>query len=74
MTPGPCFCIEGYQADGHDYAAAAVEKGAAAVLLRKDIPLPENYEGVCGITQKRYGLCSSQLLQQSLRKNCYYLV
>src|SRR5690554_2474326 len=35
------FCIEGYQADGHDFAAAAVEKRAAAVLLRKDIPLPE---------------------------------
>lgn len=42
VTPGSLFfCIEGYQADGHDYAAAAAEKGAAAVLLRKDIPLPE---------------------------------
>jgi UDP-N-acetylmuramoyl-L-alanyl-D-glutamate--2,6-diaminopimelate ligase len=42
VTPGSLFfCIEGYQADGHDFAAAAVEKGAAAVLLRKDIPLPK---------------------------------
>lgn len=41
VTPGSLFfCIEGYRADGHDFAAAAVEKGATAILLRKDVVLP----------------------------------
>ncbi|MGI6527860.1 MAG: UDP-N-acetylmuramoyl-L-alanyl-D-glutamate--2,6-diaminopimelate ligase [Caldicoprobacterales bacterium] len=41
VTPGSLFfCIEGFRADGHDFAAAAAEKGAAAVLLRRDVELP----------------------------------
>ncbi len=31
--------IEGFRADGHDYIAQAAASGAAAVMLRKDIPL-----------------------------------
>ena len=42
VTPGSLFfCIEGYNVDGHNYAAMAADKGAVAVLLRKDIQLPE---------------------------------
>ncbi len=41
VTPGSLFfCIEGFRADGHNFAAEAAEKGAAAVLLRKDVSLP----------------------------------
>jgi len=42
VTPGSLFfCIEGFRTDGHNFAAAAAEKGAVAVLLRKDTALPD---------------------------------
>jgi UDP-N-acetylmuramoyl-L-alanyl-D-glutamate--2,6-diaminopimelate ligase len=59
------FCIEGYRADGHDYAASAVEKGAAAVVLRKDIPLPEGVTKVfVPDTRKAMGLIASALYEK----------
>jgi len=43
VTPGSLFfCIEGFRFDGHDFAAQAVSKGAHAVVLRKDVPLPQH--------------------------------
>lgn len=40
VKPGSLFiCIKGYTADGHDFAASAVEKGAAAVLAEKEMSL-----------------------------------
>lgn len=33
------ICIKGYTVDGHDFARAAVEKGAVAVLAEKPLPL-----------------------------------
>lgn len=61
VTPGSLFfCIEGYNVDGHDYAAMAVEKGAVAVLLRKDIQLPEGITKVfVSDTRKCMGFFSS---------------
>ncbi|MFO7153532.1 MAG: UDP-N-acetylmuramoyl-L-alanyl-D-glutamate--2,6-diaminopimelate ligase [Caldicoprobacter oshimai] len=42
VTPGALFfCIEGFRFDGHDFAGEAVAKGAQAVVLRKDVPLPQ---------------------------------
>ncbi|MCG8333368.1 MAG: UDP-N-acetylmuramoyl-L-alanyl-D-glutamate--2,6-diaminopimelate ligase, partial [Proteobacteria bacterium] len=36
--PGSLFvCIEGYKTDGHKYIASAIENGALAVLVQKDI-------------------------------------
>ncbi|NLD10243.1 UDP-N-acetylmuramoyl-L-alanyl-D-glutamate--2,6-diaminopimelate ligase [Aminicella lysinilytica] len=32
------FCIEGLEADGHDFAGKAVEAGAVAIVHSKDIP------------------------------------
>nr|WP_295971541.1 UDP-N-acetylmuramoyl-L-alanyl-D-glutamate--2,6-diaminopimelate ligase [uncultured Bacillus sp.] len=32
-------CIKGYTVDGHDFAAAAEESGAAAVLAERELPL-----------------------------------
>ena len=33
--------VRGVQADGHDFIAEAVEKGAAAVVTEREVPLPE---------------------------------
>lgn len=39
--PGALFCaIPGHRADGHDFAAAAVAAGAAAVLAERPLDLP----------------------------------
>jgi UDP-N-acetylmuramoyl-L-alanyl-D-glutamate--2,6-diaminopimelate ligase len=35
------FCIEGMKVDGHIYALKAIESGACAVVVSKDIELPE---------------------------------
>lgn len=41
-VPGALFvCMEGAVSDGHDYAAAAYEKGARAFLVSKDVTLPD---------------------------------
>lgn len=41
VVPGCVFvCLKGYEADGHRYAADAVEKGAAAVVLSDSLTLP----------------------------------
>ena len=40
VTPGDVFvCLKGYNADGHRFAASAVEKGATAVILSDDLDL-----------------------------------
>ena len=40
VCPGALFvCIAGAAADGHDYAAAAAQAGAAAVLAQRDVGL-----------------------------------
>lgn len=33
------FCLTGEKADGHDYAAMALEKGAAALVCERELPL-----------------------------------
>jgi UDP-N-acetylmuramoyl-L-alanyl-D-glutamate--2,6-diaminopimelate ligase len=37
------FCVEGFQSDGHDFAAQAVERGAAALVVERplDLEVPE---------------------------------
>lgn len=38
-----CFvCIKGYTMDGHKFAADAVEKGAASLIVTEDVDVPEN--------------------------------
>ncbi|MDR0434648.1 MAG: UDP-N-acetylmuramoyl-L-alanyl-D-glutamate--2,6-diaminopimelate ligase, partial [Gracilibacteraceae bacterium] len=34
------ICVPGFQVDGHDFAAAALAKGAAALLTSRPLPLP----------------------------------
>ncbi len=41
VTPGCLFvCIRGERFDGHDFAADALQKGAAAVLCQRDLGIP----------------------------------
>lgn len=41
VQPGDLYAaIPGAKADGHDYAAEAVRRGAAALLVQRDLPLP----------------------------------
>lgn len=41
VLPGTLFCcIPGATADGHDFAAAAVDAGAVALLVARPLPLP----------------------------------
>jgi UDP-N-acetylmuramoyl-L-alanyl-D-glutamate--2,6-diaminopimelate ligase len=44
VEPGAIFvCVPGQRADGHDFAAAAVERGAVALLVERplDLPVPQ---------------------------------
>ena len=40
------ICICGYNVDGHDFAAEAAAKGAAALVVQKEVDLPKD----CGVT------------------------
>ncbi|MCR5676273.1 MAG: UDP-N-acetylmuramoyl-L-alanyl-D-glutamate--2,6-diaminopimelate ligase [Lachnospiraceae bacterium] len=45
ITPGSLFiCIQGANRDSHDLAAEAVEKGAAALAVCREISLPDDCE------------------------------
>ncbi len=40
VTPGALFfCVSGFRSDGHDYAAQAVERGAAALVVERPLGL-----------------------------------
>jgi UDP-N-acetylmuramoyl-L-alanyl-D-glutamate--2,6-diaminopimelate ligase len=40
VQPGDLFCaIPGFSVDGHDFAAGAVERGAGALLVERQLPL-----------------------------------
>jgi UDP-N-acetylmuramoyl-L-alanyl-D-glutamate--2,6-diaminopimelate ligase len=41
VGPGALFvCVPGQRADGHDFAPAAVERGAAVLVVERPLPLP----------------------------------
>jgi len=41
VTPGALFaCIPGFRADGHDFAPDALERGAVALLVERELDLP----------------------------------
>ena len=42
VQPGAVFvAVRGFRHDGHDFAAAAASRGAAAVVLERQVPLPD---------------------------------
>ena len=43
VNPGNLFlCISGYQTDGHTYIPKALEAGATALVVEKDVEVPDN--------------------------------
>ena len=47
VRPGDAFfALRGALADGHDFVATAVENGAQAIFMERDIPLPDNVAGI----------------------------
>ncbi|MEK7812949.1 MAG: UDP-N-acetylmuramoyl-L-alanyl-D-glutamate--2,6-diaminopimelate ligase [Candidatus Desantisbacteria bacterium] len=47
VTAGSLFiCVQGFIADGHNFIRQAVEKGAAAVLIDRDVPVPEGIASI----------------------------
>jgi UDP-N-acetylmuramoyl-L-alanyl-D-glutamate--2,6-diaminopimelate ligase len=43
VAPGAAFfCVRGERADGHDFAAQAVENGAVALVVEREVELPAN--------------------------------
>jgi UDP-N-acetylmuramoyl-L-alanyl-D-glutamate--2,6-diaminopimelate ligase len=51
VSPGDLFfCVPGAQADGHDYAALAVERGAAALVVERPVDLGSSAVAVPQIT------------------------
>ncbi len=51
------ICICGYNVDGHSFAAQAAEKGAAALVVQKDVELPaESDVTVIRVEDTRYAM------------------
>lgn len=62
---GLFVAVTGFTVDGHNYAAAAAERGAAAILVERDIPLQGFPESVAVIrtadTRKALAVTSARL-------------
>lgn len=58
VTPGCIFlCIEGANFDGHSVAAEVAEKGAAAVVVQKDVDIPADSKTiVIKVENTRYAM------------------
>ena len=58
ITPGCLFiCICGYKADGHDFAAEAAQKGAAVLVVQKEVEFPEDsHTTVIKVADTRYAM------------------
>jgi len=51
------ICICGYVSDGHDYAREAVEKGAAVLVVQKDVDIPEEADvTIIKVEDTRYAM------------------
>ncbi|ANW99429.1 UDP-N-acetylmuramoyl-L-alanyl-D-glutamate--2,6-diaminopimelate ligase [Thermoclostridium stercorarium subsp. thermolacticum DSM 2910] len=55
-VPGSLFvCIDGFKTDGHKYIQSAMDNGAVAFLVQKDVPVLENMT-VIKVPDTRYAL------------------
>jgi UDP-N-acetylmuramoyl-L-alanyl-D-glutamate--2,6-diaminopimelate ligase len=55
-VPGSLFvCIDGFKTDGHKFIQSALDNGAAAFIVQKDIPRPEGVT-VIRVPDTRYAL------------------
>ncbi len=67
VKPGDLFiCIAGEKADGHAYAAKAVEQGAAAVICQRDLGL--ECQVLVENTRAAYGVVCGNLFGNPARK------
>ena len=56
VVPGSAFvCISGAVSDGHQYVKDVAERGAAAVIVEKDVEVPEGLT-VIKVENTRYAL------------------
>ncbi|MBR4581596.1 MAG: UDP-N-acetylmuramoyl-L-alanyl-D-glutamate--2,6-diaminopimelate ligase [Lachnospiraceae bacterium] len=56
VQPGNLFlCISGYQVDGHKFIPSALESGAAALIVEKDVEVPADIT-VVKVEDARYAL------------------
>lgn len=56
VVPGSLFvCLTGFQADGHDYIPKALEAGAAALVVEREVEVPEGI-AVLRVTDSRTAL------------------
>ena len=56
VVPGSAFvCISGAVSDGHQYVKDVAEKGAAAIIVEKDVEVPEGLT-VIKVENTRYAL------------------
>lgn len=60
------FCIPGGAADGHDYAAQALEKGAAAVVVQRDLGLDRQL--LVEDTHEAYGIACANYFGNPSKK------
>ncbi len=70
VEPGNLFfCITGAVSDGHKYAGDVAEKGAAALLVERDVDVPETVT-VIKVKSTRYamGMVSSAFYEHPSRK------
>lgn len=58
ITEGCMFiCVSGYKVDGHDFAMEAVQKGAAVLVVQKEVEIPEDYcVTVIRVADTRYAM------------------
>ncbi len=49
-------CIKGANSDGHDYAEEVIAKGAAALVIDRDLKLPESDTVIIKVDDSRYAL------------------
>ncbi|WP_058301836.1 UDP-N-acetylmuramoyl-L-alanyl-D-glutamate--2,6-diaminopimelate ligase [Gorillibacterium timonense] len=69
VAPGDLFvCLPGFTVDGHDYAALAIERGAAALVVERPLPLSipsirvkDCHYAVAVISSHYYGYPSERL-------------
>ena len=70
VVPGSVFvCISGAVSDGHQYVKDVAEKGAAAVIVEKDVEVPEGLT-VIKVEDTHWHLCqqpTSDIRLKSLR-------
>ena len=69
VRPGDAFfCISGFRHDGHDFAAEAVERGAAVVVATRELPGLASPLVLVGETREALAVASARLFGEPSRR------